>query len=476
MAKVIRLKDRQGSFVLPLTRSQLVQVSEITGLSLEAGKEWSSASVQDALKALYTYVTTVGGSNDDALADIATIKDALEDLLSTTRAVANAIETAQANAYAYTRAEVDTAKDLAYAYTRAEVDAAYTNAEAYTRAEVDTAYAAAIAYTRAEADTAEQNAKDYADDTFLNNVKLNGSYVTVDTDETYGRYVDLGQIATSSSLQSLTDKVEAIEAAYATSAALGELQSAYETGYAALENRISANESAIETLNGSASTPGSVAYQVSEGIAGVIDGAPEAFDTLKEIATWIGEDTTGAAQIQSYVNTLRADDTTPGSVAYAVKNAKDTIDDYTVNGYKISTNPVLDSGDIAYAETTVEAAIADLYSQVGEGGSVSTQIENAINALDASYTATGTAAHSGTYVMNAVTQTDGVITSIGSVEVENAGAAQAVKTELLGDATTYTNLGLVEDELTYIYNNGMFYEQVGTSTIDDVTLSSFSIA
>ena len=43
MAKVIKLKDRQGSLVLPLTRSQLVQVSAITGLNLLQEKSWTSA-------------------------------------------------------------------------------------------------------------------------------------------------------------------------------------------------------------------------------------------------------------------------------------------------------------------------------------------------------------------------------------------------------------------------------------------------
>lgn len=36
---------------------------------------------------------------------------------------------------------------------------------------------------------------------------------------------------------------------------------------------------------------------ISNAIAGVVDGAPEAFDTLKEISDWITADTTGAAAI-----------------------------------------------------------------------------------------------------------------------------------------------------------------------------------
>ena len=171
MAKVIKLKDRQGNIALPLTRSQLVQVSAITGLDLLGGKTFTSASVQDALEALMSYATTIKESNATALADITTIKNALKDVLDTQRAVAN---------------YVDNAKDLAYA--KAVSEAATAQANAYTEA-------------ASKAAAAEKAAKDYADGKFLSKVKLNDSFVNVESDETNGRYVDLGSIATSAGLQ-----------------------------------------------------------------------------------------------------------------------------------------------------------------------------------------------------------------------------------------------------------------------------------
>ena len=92
MAKVIKLKDRQGSVVLPLTRSQLVQVSAITGLNLLNGKTFDKASIQDALEALMTYATTIKQSSDTATTDITTIKSALEGVLDTQRAVVKKID------------------------------------------------------------------------------------------------------------------------------------------------------------------------------------------------------------------------------------------------------------------------------------------------------------------------------------------------------------------------------------------------
>ena len=58
---------------------------------------------------------------------------------------------------------------------------------------------------------------------------------------------------------------------------------------------------AIAKLNGDDNVDGSVKKQVKDAINAVVDGAPEAFDTLKEIADWIGSDESGAADIISGV-------------------------------------------------------------------------------------------------------------------------------------------------------------------------------
>ena len=113
MAKVIKLKDRQGSVVLPLTRSQLVQVSKITGLDLLNNKTFDSASVQDALEALMSYATTIKESNATALKDITTIKSALEGVLDTQKAVVNKIDT-EVNAYLSKAKEYTDTQDSAY--------------------------------------------------------------------------------------------------------------------------------------------------------------------------------------------------------------------------------------------------------------------------------------------------------------------------------------------------------------------------
>lgn len=110
-------------------------------------------------------------------------------------------------------------------------------------------------------------------------------------------------------------------------------------------------------------------------------GAEDNFQTLKELADWLEKHPEDAAAMNSQIaaleailagygveegktatvktdveainralDTLNGDENTAGSVAKAVKDAKDAIDAYTVNGYEISTSPVLAASDLAVTE------------------------------------------------------------------------------------------------------------------------------
>lgn len=77
--------------------------------------------------------------------------------------------------------------------------------------------------------------------------------------------------------------------------------------------RIEANETAISTLNGTGD--GSVKKAVSDGIAEVVAGAPEDFDTLKEMSDWISTHETSASAMNSQI-----------------QDNKKAIDNHTSNG------------------------------------------------------------------------------------------------------------------------------------------------
>ena len=100
-----------------------------------------------------------------------------------------------------------------------------------------------------------------------------------------------------------------------------------------VEAAIASHQAAIETLNGTG--VGSVSKQVADAIAGVVNSAPEDFDTLKEIADYIASDKTNATQINNDLS--------------AIKN-------YSVNGKKFSETEggavTIGAEDVAYSGST----------------------------------------------------------------------------------------------------------------------------
>lgn len=72
-----------------------------------------------------------------------------------------------------------------------------------------------------------------------------------------------------------------------------------------LAGRISANETAISTLNGEGE--GSVKKQVADAVAAIVADAPEAYDTLKEISDWISSHAGDASTMNTQINTNKSD-------------------------------------------------------------------------------------------------------------------------------------------------------------------------
>lgn len=183
-----------------------------------------------------------------------------------------------------------------------------------------------------------------------------------------------------------------------------------------VSEKADANESAIATLNGDESTAGSVKNAVK-----VAQDALQA-NIDEKVDASVFEDAVDALKAADASNLESAEDYADG--------LKQTIDNYTVNGQKISTNPVLGASDIEYKAAdgeseavSVAGAISALETAIGQGGSVEAQIEAAIQGLDSS--ATG----SGAFVDVEVVMTDGKVTSVSVSEDDIASAA------LLGKAT-----------------------------------------
>lgn len=78
-----------------------------------------------------------------------------------------------------------------------------------------------------------------------------------------------------------------------------------------------------------------VAAEVNEAVTALVNGAPEALDTLKEIADWIANQdengVTDVASLVSRVDTLAGDENTAGSVKKQIKDAVDALDATVTN-------------------------------------------------------------------------------------------------------------------------------------------------
>ena len=137
-----------------------------------------------------------------------------------------------------------------------------------------------------------------------------------------------------------------------------------------LAGKVTANENAITLLNGSADTEGSVSYKVKNAIAGVVAGAPTSFDTLKEIADWIANDTTGAAKMANDIAILKGEETVEGSVKKALKDAKtyaDGLDKATNEKLTETSNTLAAEKTRAQTEEGKLAGRLDVIEGAGEG-------------------------------------------------------------------------------------------------------------
>ena len=190
-------------------------------------------------------------------------------------------------------------------------------------------------------------------------------------------------------------------------------------GLSDLKSTVDGNKSNIETLLGLHATGETgyltVAEQVNARVAEVINGAPEAFDTLKEIADWIGTDTTGAAQMATDIT--------------ALKNA--------LSGY-------ISSGAVQNAFTTVNGKINTINS-VLKGLSGESAVSNAINAAKTTITTGETGGVKVEIVNTGISDghTNYKISGVGLATSENlstlSGTVDTLKTNLSNEVTNRTN-------------------------------------
>ena len=123
-------------------------------------------------------------------------------------------------------------------------------------------------------------------------------------------------------VNALSDKVGTVTEGKTVVEMIAEAQSAATYDDTTIKADIKANTDAITVLNGESSVTGSVKNTVATEIAKVVADAPASFDTLKEIADWIANDTTGAAKMANDIATIVGEDSGKSMRAVATEVAE----------------------------------------------------------------------------------------------------------------------------------------------------------
>lgn len=210
--------------------------------------------------------------------------------------------------------------------------------------------------------------------------------------------------------------------------------------------RIEANETAISTLNGTGN--GSVKKAVSDGIAKVVAGAPEDFDTLKEMSDWISTHETSASAMNSAIKdnknaitTLQTDKADKTEIPTVPTNVSEFTNDagYLTEHQDISNLVVKEEGKgLSSNDYTSE-------EKTKLGGVGTSQGRNLIPCPSTDKTTNGI-----TYTV----QLDGSVVANGTASADNNAYYNfAYKTLKLGD-TSYTLSceGLPKSVYVYVYD------------------------
>lgn len=122
--------------------------------------------------------------------------------------------------------------------------------------------------------------------------------------------VDAKVAAQETRLASAEAKIDALEKGTYDDTAVRELIAGNTAAIEANDGEILALQGAVNTLNGGAEVAGSVAHTANAAaaaeVAKIVANADADFDTLKEIADWILNDTTGAADMANDIAALEA--------------------------------------------------------------------------------------------------------------------------------------------------------------------------
>ena len=282
-------------------------------------------------------------------------------------------------------------------------DATYTTAD-----DVDSAIGLAIGELgNKEGDTPYANVKDYVDTKIADVVagsieglgalaskdkvaesdleatlatKINGKANVGTADDTSDmdtlkgakKYADEKAAAVQTEVDALEAKVGTVPESKTVVQMIEEAQEAATYDDTEIKSKVQANTDAIGVLNGEATVEGSVKKTVADEIAKVVAGAPESFDTLKELSDWIATHGQDAAEMNSAIVALQnildgIGDTESGEKATVVAYVTDAIAALNIGDYATAAQLTALAGRVTTLEgashTHANKELLDTYTQ-----------------------------------------------------------------------------------------------------------------
>lgn len=186
------------------------------------------------------------------------------------------------------------------------------------------------------------------------------------------KYADEKAAAVQTEVDALEAKVGTVPESKTVVQMIEEAQEAATYDDTEIKSKVQANTDAIGVLNGGATVEGSVKKTVADEIAKVVAGAPESFDTLKELSDWIATHGQDAAEMNSAIVALQnildgIGDTESGEKATVVAYVTDAIAALNIGDYATAAQLTALAGRVTTLEgashTHANKELLDTYTQ-----------------------------------------------------------------------------------------------------------------
>lgn len=186
------------------------------------------------------------------------------------------------------------------------------------------------------------------------------------------KYADEKAAAVQTEVDALEAKVGTVPESKTVVQMIEEAQEAATYDDTEIKSKVQANTDAIGVLNGKATVEGSVKKTVADEIAKVVAGAPESFDTLKELSDWIATHGQDAAEMNSAIVALQnildgIGDTESGEKATVVAYVTDAIAALNIGDYATAAQLTALAGRVTTLEgathTHTNKELLDTYTQ-----------------------------------------------------------------------------------------------------------------